>query len=321
MRTLRRKLAFVCLLVGLGICEQALALSFNVTYDSSVSSAPSGFTTDFQDAINYYQSTFTNPITIDLNVGWGEVGGSAISSGALGESELSGLYQTSYNGMINLMGGNPGLSSYYTTSPTSNPSATDMFIPTAEMKAMECGSQNAGGTCRTAVSGGAVGFGSSYSWDFSSNTVPSTGQYDFLGVAEHEISEVMGRVSLQDWSGCPAGSSTPPCFAPLDLFRYGSGGTFNPVNGTDFSINGGVTTLNTFNTNSGGDYGDWSGTTLDPFNAFMKSGTLYSVSGADVSEMKVLGYDTPVPLPAAFWLLASGLLVLAVLARRPGYRA
>jgi hypothetical protein len=62
-----------------------------------VNSAPAGFTAAFQDAVNFFESTFINPITVNIDVGWGELGGSPIASGDLGESEtyLAGYY--SYN--------------------------------------------------------------------------------------------------------------------------------------------------------------------------------------------------------------------------------
>ncbi len=59
------------------ISTTASALTFNVTYDSSVLNAPSSFKTAFQDAINFYQKTFNNPIAININVGWGEIAGTA----------------------------------------------------------------------------------------------------------------------------------------------------------------------------------------------------------------------------------------------------
>ena len=64
-------------------------------------------------------------------------------------------------------------------------------------------------------------------FDYSSNPdqVPPTNEDDFLGVVEHEISEVMGRASpVGDVSG---GEKASGNYAPIDLFRYTetSGGT------------------------------------------------------------------------------------------------
>ena len=62
-------------------------LQFNITYDSSVSSAPSGFTQAIAYVANYYASVFSDPITINLDVGWGEVGGQSLG-GALATTRL-----------------------------------------------------------------------------------------------------------------------------------------------------------------------------------------------------------------------------------------
>jgi hypothetical protein len=41
-------------------------LVFNITYDSSVSTAPAGFTTAIAAIVNYYTSVFNDPITINI---------------------------------------------------------------------------------------------------------------------------------------------------------------------------------------------------------------------------------------------------------------
>ena len=61
-------------------------LTFNVTYDSSVSSAPAGFTTAFNNAIQFIASEYSDPITINMHVGWGEINGQGLSPGDLGQS-------------------------------------------------------------------------------------------------------------------------------------------------------------------------------------------------------------------------------------------
>src|SRR5207249_4484390 len=71
-------------------------LVFNITYDGSVSSAPAGFTSAITDVVNYYESVFNDPITVNIDVGWGEVAGLTLASGALGESVINlGLFSYS----------------------------------------------------------------------------------------------------------------------------------------------------------------------------------------------------------------------------------
>jgi hypothetical protein len=80
--------AVVATILGLvamaGVAPPARALVFDVTYDPSVVSAPAAFQTAFQDAINLYQTTYTDPITINIDVGWGEVDGNPLNPGNLG---------------------------------------------------------------------------------------------------------------------------------------------------------------------------------------------------------------------------------------------
>jgi hypothetical protein len=73
----------------------AQALTFNLTFDASTATAPAGFFTAFSNAIQFYETNFTDPITINLQVGWGEVAGQPLQSGFLGESSASqpGFFQ------------------------------------------------------------------------------------------------------------------------------------------------------------------------------------------------------------------------------------
>jgi hypothetical protein len=59
---------------------------FEVTYDASVNSALAGFKTASAAAIELYTTEFSDPITIKIDVGWGEVDGNPLSAGALAES-------------------------------------------------------------------------------------------------------------------------------------------------------------------------------------------------------------------------------------------
>ena len=59
---------------------------FNITYDPSVSGAPAGFVTTINAVASFFQSTFTDSVTVNIDVGYGEVDGQSLSGGALGES-------------------------------------------------------------------------------------------------------------------------------------------------------------------------------------------------------------------------------------------
>jgi hypothetical protein len=82
----------------------------------------------------------------------------------------------------------------------------------------------------------------------NSNGVPA-GQYDFMGTVAHEISEVLGRETMdgQSFAGTVA-------YTPMDLFHYSAAGTrdFSGTQAGYLSANGGTTKLVDLNTNSGG---------------------------------------------------------------------
>ena len=90
-------------LASMAASGSAEALLINTSYDSSINSAPAGFSSAFQTAVNFFQSTFRDSITVNIKVGWGEIGGKAIASGALGQSQtyLAGYY--SYDTVRNAM--------------------------------------------------------------------------------------------------------------------------------------------------------------------------------------------------------------------------
>jgi hypothetical protein len=265
-------------------------LVFDVTFDSSVADAPAGFTSAITDAIEYYESVFTNAITINLDVGWGEIGGQPLEGGAIGESE-SYLDAVSYSQLVSALTANATTAdqlSAVASLPGTSPTGGDVFaVATSEAKALGLLSAN-----DTALDGD-IGFNSNLPYTFNPNDRAVPGEYDLIGVAEHEITEVMGRIAGLDQDGF---------YAPQDLFRYASPGVRELVAGQPayFSPDGGVTDLNNFNSNLGGDQGDWAGSAGDDsYDAFSDSGVANLVSIADLREMNVLGYTlAPGAIPA-----------------------
>ena len=75
----------------------ARALLFNVSYDASVANAPVAFQAAFQNATSFYQSTYTDPITINIDVGWGEIDGNPLTPGNLGQSRTNQPGNFSYS--------------------------------------------------------------------------------------------------------------------------------------------------------------------------------------------------------------------------------
>jgi Bacterial Ig domain len=254
-------------------------LVININWDASVANAPVGFQTGVESVVSYFESHFSNPITITIDVGYGEVMGSALGAGALGESE-SYITSTSYSALeaalvknANAIGDTAAAASLPATSPVNG----TYYLTTAEMQAL-------GLTSSSGVNG-YIGLSSSYSWCFNdANGVPA-GQFDFFGTVAHEITEVMGRLMF-------AGSGGE--YSPLDLFHYSAAGVrdFSGSTAGYFSADGGTTNLGNFNTNSGGDYGDWAGSVgNNAFLAFSNSGVVNPVTANDLTEMNVLGWQ------------------------------
>jgi hypothetical protein len=260
-------------------------LQIDLVWDTSVSSAPSGFKSAAVAAASEYSTMFSNPETITIDVGYGEVGGSALYSGNLAQSRFYGSYET-YASVRSALFGDAGSSSYQaladsTLASTDPTNGGKFFVTTAEAKAL-------GQTTGTGLDG-AVGLSSAYAFDYSAPTTPvAGGQYDAVGALEHEISEVMGRFGSV---GKQLGAGV---YTPLDLFRYTSPGvrdlTVGPAS-PYFSINNGATNLGTYNNPaSGGDASDWVRTLVGDSYGSGYSGRTSVVSATDLVEDSVLGY-------------------------------
>ena len=100
-------------------------MQINVSYDQSVSSLPAGLVSAVSYVVNYFDSLFTNPVTVNIDLGYGEIAGQTMGSGALGESETY-VDSYAYSTVVNALKSNePGASQQaaYATLPAASPVA------------------------------------------------------------------------------------------------------------------------------------------------------------------------------------------------------
>jgi hypothetical protein len=258
-------------------------LVINATFNANVDASTQ---TVINNAIGFYESTFTNPITVNI-------GFYTMSSG-LGTSSTP-IYTVSYTTYRNAL--------------MSHAAGTDDATALASVPAGAGNPINGGSIQLTSANGRAIGlntpeisFGApcasfTGSGCIGLNVTLANANGALLSVIEHEMDEVLGFSSSLGFSTTPA---------PQDLFRWASSGVRSfatnpshavpcPAPSAFFSIDGGVTNLNAFNNcDNGGDYGDWITHTpsqvQDAFTNF--SGTPFlTVTSTEVRGLDVIGYN------------------------------
>jgi hypothetical protein len=268
-------------------------MNLNIIYGQGAAdnAAPSGFYTALNYVVNYFDTLFTNNVTININVSYGWILDSSTNTynpvtKGLGESGSVGNVAVSYASTRNvLLGENaPGSNTLPSISP--EPSSYSLYVPGAEAKAL--GFLSATDTALD----GSVGFNSTASLDFTPNTTPAANQYYLVGSIEHEISEVMGRTSLLNHANE---------YHVIDLYRYSAPHVLQTGTGAPsyFSINSGVTNLdnwNNFQTGNTGDLADWARSAApDAFLDDSAPGVINKVTPTDILLMQALGWTTGGP--------------------------
>ena len=261
-------------------------------YDSSIAnlqtSSPTqyaGITGAITAAIHFYETHFTNAITLNIDFGFGEENGTPLGSGVLGQSSRTTFQVDPYSAVKSLLTSHATSTddkSAVASLPASDPTSVGIFtISQAEARSLGLAS------AADATIDGHVGISSSNAFTYDPSHRAVAGEYDAIGVLEHEISEVMGRVQSL---GVEFGSDI---YTPFDLFRYSASGVraLSPGPGY-FSIDGGQTNLGQFNNpNGGGDTADWANSvTADSYDDITAISVANTVSVTDLRVMDVLGY-------------------------------
>ena len=261
----------------------ARAMVINVTYDSTVTSLGNvgQIETSFGVAVGALEALYTNPITVNLTVHWG--------TPSLGMSSFGLHGNPSYTALTNALAAarmTAADSNAVANLPASNPIGSHVWwIPRAEAKAL-----NLGVSPTDPSSDGTVSFNSSVTWTFDPTNRAVPGAYDFIAVAEHEMTECLGRCF--DMNDNPTNG-----YVPFDLFHFTAPGVqclaVTNDAGVYFSIDNGTTSLKGFNPDVGsGDVQDWEpGAVADSFDFQLFSGTEGVLSAVDLTALDILGYD------------------------------
>jgi Ca2+-binding RTX toxin-like protein len=258
-------------------------MNITLVDDVSVAGAPSGFTSALQTAANILDTVIKDPINIRIKIGYGEDNGTAITGSTLAEAGPdSGVFLT-YNQLIADLTKAATSADDFTflkglLSVTDPTNGNSYYVSIAQEKAWGLVSPTA------SEDDASAGFSSNFNWDFDPSNGITASTYDLVGVALHELTHALGRTAPKNF------------FTPMDLMGYGSNGKLDPNNSDPryFSIDGGKTNLIDFDATS--DPGDFaSGSPVDPFDAFLSSGVVYSWTALDSRLMDVLGYNVAPP--------------------------
>ena len=288
--------------------DGSAGLIINVNYDSSVTdlatSDPATFAayeSAVQTAVQYYESIITNPITVTISFGWGEIMGTSILPGSVGESiayEDTSTYSALYSALQAADTTSAVQIAAAASLPASDPTGGAPFdLTTAEANVL-------GLYAASQFVGGFVGLDSTAAWSWDQANVAANTE-DAVGTLEHEISEVLGRTDLADSNGG---------YTPLDLFRYTAidGGAtdapgtavgvrdepfvagYSANNYSYFSADGATVTLpyeTPQDVAKGADVADWAPSVPNDSFADDAPDGADVISATDLQEINVLGYD------------------------------
>jgi hypothetical protein len=308
----KKVLLALCVIVLISGSLQASGLTFNITYTAAVQADPNF--ASIQNAIDYvsneYSALYSNPITLNYLVDEG--------SGSLGESVFSNAYwRGSYADLraalvADATSADDATATGVANLPLAAPYAPaegfdqtdDWYATSSEAKALGLLAGD------NAALDGTFTFSDVDSYTYDPNDRAVAGEYDFIGVAEHEFAELMGRTQGQN------------TYDILDSMRFTSPGVRNVSlsgeSGVYFSFDNGNTDLAGYNSGAG-DQQDFNGAVAtDPYNASTGTDQAHALNAVDISEMDVIGYTlastdaSSAPEPSTF-LLALPLLGFGLL--------
>ena len=340
--SMRGLLLFGTLMAGATLLTTAPAQAVTFNFSQGTELQNSSFRTSvvngFTQAASFFSSRFNDDVTINISINYRELG-----TGILGQASSTAFVGVGYDFVRDALIADatsaddatsiaslPADSRSFLTNSVSgtivldddgSPNNTSLDVNTATAKAMGLVDGN------FAVQDASITFNSQFPFDFDRGDGIGSTEYDFIGVAIHEIGHALGFTSGVDEVDSKFGQdlNATSVLRVLDLFRYtadsfevGAGVLDMAVGGTPyFSIDGGQNSLGTFSTGStvhGGDgqqASHWAdGLGLGIMDPTLSNGELAMVRPLDLRAFDVIGWDlsvTAVPEPSSIVLVAVGI--------------
>lgn len=334
------KFLAAAMLAALSCNVSALTFDFTFTPGSTAQDIAG-----FNAAGAFWSSKFSDNVTIKMEVGTEALGSGILASAGSSEGTLSytdfknalGADMTSatdsaamsslalgpaFGMLLNRTSNNPNGSGSATAYLDNDGDANNstLRITTANAKAL-------GYTFDPTFVDASISFGNAFSWDYDSSDGVSSGTYDFVGIAIHEIGHSLGFISGVDILD----GNSPPFNGPfadnqftyvssLDLFRYSATSTASGVidwtaSATTkyFSLDNGATSVAGFST--GSKFGDgrqashWKdGLGLGVMDPTAATGETLVAGPNDFVAFDAIGWDL-IPEPSSFLLGSFGMLL------------
>ena len=338
-----RTTLLVLALSATGLTTKA-QVGFNFTLDGSV---PQNVIDGFTTAGGLWSALITTPVTVEITIGFESLGGTTLGSAS------STQYFTSYSAYRSSLA-STSTSIFDTTALANLPDTASFAVSYNYLKIGETpasATPAVGSTDRIVVNqallralgstdtyedpDASITFSSDFNFDFDRSDGITAGQFDFVGVAAHEIGHALGFSSIVD--AIDANALSTPLDAStidptaMDLFRFSAHGVRDISAGTAafFSIDDGLTSIGALSTGvvtgDGRQASHWSDNQgLGLMDPTLSAGELGVISQIDLQALDVIGWSigqfSPVPEPSATTAIVGLISLFAVSRRRRSVR-
>ncbi|WP_420384382.1 NF038122 family metalloprotease [Novosphingobium sp.] len=267
-----------------------------INYTIAGNGAPAGFATAVAAAVQYFETTLTNTVTVNLTFTWGP-----LSNGIVGETDFGSNFgnvsYASWRAALLANASASGADADNLTAAQALP-ATDPLgngkVVVSYPYASAIGLAIPGETSDPAATDATITLSSALSYTFDPAHRTVAGDYDAIAALEHEISEALGRIAGSDGydPGSSKAASTISKPNPLDFFRYANGtgalDTSTSYANASFSLTGATNLIQMGE--EGGDLSDWGTSVTGDLVGYAYSSIPETFTAVDLQAMAAIGW-------------------------------